>query len=47
MSDDHDHDEESGRVTAPMQDYATSQVGAGFAVLLVGLAITYLLPVLF
>ncbi|WP_201293046.1 DUF7550 family protein [Halobacterium bonnevillei] len=44
MSDDHDHDDESGRVTAPQQEYSMSQVGAGFVVLLVGVAIAYLLP---
>lgn len=48
MSDDHDHAaDDSDRVTAPMQDYSTSQVGTGFVVLLVGLAVAYLLPALF
>jgi hypothetical protein len=46
MSDDHDHDDATGRVTAPMQDFSMRQVGAGFAVLLVGLAVAYVLPTL-
>lgn len=48
MSDDHDHDhgDATGRVTAPMQDFSTRQVGAGFLVLLVGLAVAYVLPTL-
>ncbi|MFB6100940.1 MAG: hypothetical protein ABEJ73_00055 [Haloplanus sp.] len=46
---DHDHhphgeDETEGRVTSPMQDFTTSQVGTGFLVLLVGLAVTFGLP---
>ncbi len=47
MSDDHDHDDESGRVTAPMQEYGTSEVTTGFVVLLVGVAVAYALPALF
>lgn len=35
---------ERDRVTAPMQDFSTSQVTTGFVVLLVGVAIAYLLP---
>lgn len=35
---------ERNRVTAPMQDFSTSQVTTGFVVLLVGVAIAYLLP---
>ncbi|MFB6271009.1 MAG: hypothetical protein ABEH83_13780 [Halobacterium sp.] len=46
MSDDH-ADDDSGRVTAPMQDYSMSEVGTGFLVLLVGVAVAYLLPALF
>lgn len=46
MSDDHDHEEATGRVTAPMQDFSMRQVGAGFVVLLVGLAVAYVLPAL-
>ncbi len=42
---DHDHhpheDGESVRVTSPMQDFTTGQVGVGFAVLAVGLAATF------
>lgn len=50
MSDDHaeHHEGESeGRTTAPMQDYSTGQVGTGFVVMLVGVAVAYLLPTLF
>lgn len=42
---DHDHhpheDGEDVRVTAPMQEFTTGQVGVGFAVLAVGLAVTF------
>jgi hypothetical protein len=42
---DHDHhphgDEDEGRVTSPMQDFSTGQVGIGVAVLAVGLAVTF------
>jgi hypothetical protein len=42
---DHGHDVEGlDRVTSPMQDYSTSQVGIGFAVLAVGLAVAFALP---
>jgi hypothetical protein len=49
---DHDHhphgdDEDDGRVTSPMQEFTTGQVGVGFAVLLVGLAVTFGAPLLF
>ncbi|WP_197425427.1 hypothetical protein [Halobacterium sp. CBA1126] len=46
MSDDHANDD-SGRVTAPMQEFSTSEVGVGFLVLLVGVAVAYLLPAFF
>ncbi|MCD2199121.1 MULTISPECIES: DUF7550 family protein [Halobacterium] len=46
MSDDHAHDD-SGRVTSPMQEYTTSQVGVGLLVLLVGVAVAYLFPAFF
>jgi len=52
-ADDHaDHEQhphgedEDGRVTSPMQAFTTGQVGIGFAVLLVGLAVTFGLPLL-
>lgn len=35
------------RSTAPQSDYTTSQVGFGIAVLVVGLAVTFGLPLLF
>jgi len=48
---DHEHhphgEEEEGRVTSPMKEFTTGQVGIGFAVLLVGLAVTFGLPLLF
>jgi hypothetical protein len=47
---DHEHhphsDEDEGRVTSPMQEFTTGQVGIGFVVLLVGLAVTFGLPLL-
>jgi hypothetical protein len=46
MSDDHDHDDATGRVTAPMQDFSARQVGAGFLVLLGGFSLAYVLPTL-
>ena len=39
--DDHDHDDESGRVTAPMQEFTTGEAGIGAAVLVVGLVLTF------
>ena len=42
----HGHDEEPERVTSPMQAYTTSQVTIGFLVLLVGLAVTFGVPLL-
>jgi hypothetical protein len=47
---DHDHDDhESGdeeRVTSPMQEFSTSQVGVGLAVLVVGLVVVFGIPLL-
>lgn len=44
-NDDHedhsDHGDGSERTTAPMQAFSTAQVGIGFAVLLVGLVLTF------
>ena len=37
----------SERSTAPQSDYSGKQVGIGFAVLAVGLAVTFGLPLLF
>ena len=43
----HGHEaEEMDRVTSPMQSYSTSQVGIGFAVLVVGLVVAFALPLL-
>ena len=43
---DHGHDDgEEGRVTSPMQEFTTGQVGLGFAVLAVGLVVTFGLAV--
>lgn len=50
MADHADHDEEhhegeqTGRVTSPMQEFSTGQVGIGLVVLLVGLVVTFGLP---
>ncbi|KPN31292.1 hypothetical protein SY89_02035 [Halolamina pelagica] len=38
---DHDHGDDEGRVTAPMQEFSTSQVGIGLAVLVLGLLLTF------
>lgn len=39
---DHDaHGDDDGRTTAPMQEFSTGQVGVGFAVLVVGLVLTF------
>lgn len=46
MSDDH-ADDDSGRVTAPMQEFSMGEVTTGFIVLLVGAAVAYALPALF
>jgi hypothetical protein len=47
---DHGHDDHQGggdeRVTSPMQEFSTSQVGVGLAVLLVGLVVTFGIPLL-
>lgn len=42
----HEHTEELERVTSPMQAYTTSQVTIGFLVLLVGLVVTFGVPLL-
>jgi hypothetical protein len=45
--DDHGHGEEDAeRVTAPMQQFSTAQVGLGAAVAVVGLLVTFGLPLL-
>ncbi|MFC4245712.1 hypothetical protein ACFOZ7_01625 [Natribaculum luteum] len=52
MADDHDsaadvgHDVDEGRTTAPMSEYTSRDVGVGFVVLLVGLAVAFALPLL-
>jgi hypothetical protein len=46
--DDHGHDDhgdDEGRVTSPMQEFTTGQVGMGAAVLVVGLVLTFGLAV--
>jgi hypothetical protein len=42
----HPHDDAEGRVTSPMQEFTVGQAGAGFVVLVVGLAVTFGLPLL-
>ncbi|MFA1610361.1 DUF7550 family protein [Halobellus rubicundus] len=44
--DDHGHDEDEGRVTAPMQDFGMSQVTTGLVVLVVGLVVVFGVPLL-
>jgi len=47
MSDHDDTDEEGPtRTTSPMQDYSMRQVSIGLAVLAVGLAVAFALPLL-
>jgi hypothetical protein len=48
MDDHHDHGDDDGdwRVTAPMQDFTTSQVGTGIAVALVGIVLVFGVPLL-
>ncbi|WP_411962956.1 hypothetical protein [Haloferax sp. YSMS24] len=47
---DHDHDhhegEQEGRVTSPMQEFTMGQVTTGILVFVVGLAVTFGLPLL-
>jgi hypothetical protein len=47
---DHDHGDHQGsddeRVTSPMQEFTTSQVGVGLVVLAVGLAVVFGIPLL-
>ncbi|MFB6114627.1 MAG: hypothetical protein ABEJ58_11065 [Halodesulfurarchaeum sp.] len=38
---------EEGRVTAPMQDFGSSEVTIGFVVLAIGLLLTFALPFAF
>ncbi|GAB6860086.1 hypothetical protein ACFR97_02430 [Haloplanus litoreus] len=42
--DHHSHSDDEGRITSPMQDFSTGQAGVGFVVLLIGLAVTFGLP---
>ncbi|NEU56955.1 hypothetical protein [Halorussus sp. MSC15.2] len=45
--DIHGHEaRDMDRVTSPMQEFSTSQVGIGFAVLAVGLVVAFALPLL-
>jgi hypothetical protein len=44
--DNHPHSDGEGRVTSPMQEFTTGQAGVGVVVLLVGLAVTFGLPLL-
>ncbi|MFC6772473.1 DUF7550 family protein [Halorubrum pallidum] len=45
--DDHSEPDPNKRVTAPMQEFGSHEVGIGAAVTLVGLLIAYVLPFLF
>ncbi|UPV73796.1 hypothetical protein M0R89_14770 [Halorussus limi] len=45
--DIHGHEAvEMDRVTSPMQEFSSSQVGIGLAVLVVGLAVAFALPLI-
>lgn len=40
--DDHDHEGgDEGRVTSPMQEFSSGQVGVGLLVMIVGLVLTF------
>lgn len=46
--DDHSHEPDpDARVTAPMQEFGSREVGIGAAVTLVGVLLAYVVPVLF
>ena len=45
--DDHSEPDPDKRVTAPMQEFGSREVGIGAAVTLVGLLVAYVLPFLF
>ena len=45
--DDHSHEPDpDARVTSPMQEFTSREVGIGAAVTLVGLLIAYVIPLL-
>jgi len=45
--DDHSHEPDpDARVTSPMQEFGSREVGIGAAVTLVGLLIAYVIPLL-
>ncbi|WP_410765149.1 hypothetical protein [Haloferax sp. DFSO60] len=44
--DHHDHGDEDGRVTSPMQDFTMSQVTTGIVIFVIGVAVTFGLPLL-
>ena len=44
MADHDDEPDPDERVTSPMQEFTTKQVGIGIAVLIVGLAIAFGVP---
>ncbi|WP_435360701.1 DUF7550 family protein [Haloarchaeobius sp. DFWS5] len=46
--DHHEHHEgeTEGRVTSPMQEFTMGQVGTGFVVALVGITLTFVVPLL-
>lgn len=46
MTDTDDEDAFDGRVTAPQQPYGMAEVRIGFAVLAVGLILTFAIPLL-
>ncbi|MEF8780050.1 MAG: hypothetical protein V5A46_05175 [Haloferacaceae archaeon] len=44
MDDHEDEPDPDARVTAPMQEFTSTQVGIGFLVLVVGLVIAFGIP---
>lgn len=46
MTDTEDGDAFDGRVTAPQQPYSMAEVQHGFAVLAVGVLVTFVIPLL-
>lgn len=44
MTADEHEAEETGRVTSPMQDFGSREVTIGLIVLVIGLLITFVLP---
>ena len=46
MTADAHEDEETGRITSPMQDFGMREVGIGLLIFLIGAVITFIIPLL-